>query len=40
LAGRHKLGRGHRFRSTACYPAATTACGIAWLRGNRGGIAG
>ena len=37
---RHKLGHGHRFRPTACYSAATTACGVARLAGNRGGIAG
>src|SRR5208337_1938572 len=37
--GRHKLGRGDRFRPTACYSAATTARGVARLAGNRGGIA-
>src|SRR5271157_2994270 len=38
--GRHKLGRGDRFRPTACYSAAMTARGVARLTGNRGGIAG
>src|SRR5208337_4446487 len=36
--GRCKLGRGDRFRPTACYSAAMTAPGVARLTGNRGGI--